>query len=88
VPGVGGVFEITVDGRLAFSKKQTGRFPTDEEIDALGAGSCERRAISRPAVARPDAISKMPTEMVARRCSPRGFRTPPQRFPEIRAAAI
>jgi selT/selW/selH-like putative selenoprotein len=38
VPGVAGVFEITVDGRLLFSKKQTGRFPTDEEIDALGAG--------------------------------------------------
>jgi selT/selW/selH-like putative selenoprotein len=28
----GGVFEIRVDGRLAFSKKATGRFPTDEEI--------------------------------------------------------
>ena len=28
----GGVFEITVDGTLAFSKKATGRFPTDEEI--------------------------------------------------------
>jgi selT/selW/selH-like putative selenoprotein len=38
VPGTGGVFEITVDGRLAFSKKATGRFPTDAEIDALGAG--------------------------------------------------
>ena len=38
VPGVGGVFEITVDGRLAFSKKQTGRFPTDEEVDAVGGG--------------------------------------------------
>ena len=38
VPGVGGVFEITVDGRLRFSKKQTGRFPTDEEIEAVGAG--------------------------------------------------
>jgi selT/selW/selH-like putative selenoprotein len=38
VPGVGGAFEVTVDGRLMFSKKQTGRFPTDEEIDALGAG--------------------------------------------------
>ena len=36
VPGVGGVFEITVDGRLAFSKKQTGRFPTDEEVEAVG----------------------------------------------------
>jgi selT/selW/selH-like putative selenoprotein len=27
----GGVFEVTVDGRLAYSKKATGRFPTDEE---------------------------------------------------------
>jgi len=31
----GGVFEISVDGELKFSKKQLGRFPTDEEIDAL-----------------------------------------------------
>jgi predicted Rdx family selenoprotein len=30
------VFEITVDGKLAFSKKQLGRFPEDSEIDALG----------------------------------------------------
>jgi selT/selW/selH-like putative selenoprotein len=36
VPGVGGVFEITVDGALKFSKKQTGRFPTDEEVIATG----------------------------------------------------
>jgi selT/selW/selH-like putative selenoprotein len=28
----GGVFEITVDGRLAYSKKATGRFPTDTEV--------------------------------------------------------
>jgi selT/selW/selH-like putative selenoprotein len=28
----GGVFEITVNGRLAYSKKATGRFPTDEEV--------------------------------------------------------
>jgi selT/selW/selH-like putative selenoprotein len=28
----GGVFEIRVDDRLAFSKKATGRFPTHEEI--------------------------------------------------------
>jgi len=28
----GGVFEIRTDGRLAFSKKATGRFPTDTEI--------------------------------------------------------
>jgi selT/selW/selH-like putative selenoprotein len=26
------VFEITVDGRLAFSKKAAGRFPTDQEV--------------------------------------------------------
>jgi selT/selW/selH-like putative selenoprotein len=28
----GGVFEITVDGVLAYSKKATGRFPSDEEV--------------------------------------------------------
>ncbi len=37
VPGGGGVFDITVDGRLKFSKKQTGRFPTDDEVVAAGA---------------------------------------------------
>jgi len=26
------VFEITVNGRLAYSKKVTGRFPTDAEV--------------------------------------------------------
>ena len=31
----GGVFEITIDGELKFSKKQLGRFPTDSEIEAL-----------------------------------------------------
>ena len=30
----GGVFEITVDGRLRFSKKTAGRFPSDEEVAA------------------------------------------------------
>jgi selT/selW/selH-like putative selenoprotein len=34
----GGVFEITVNGQLKFSKKALGRFPTDEEIDALAKG--------------------------------------------------
>jgi selT/selW/selH-like putative selenoprotein len=28
----GGVFEIRVDGRLTYSKKATGRFPTNDEI--------------------------------------------------------
>jgi selenoprotein W-related protein len=31
----GGVFEITRDGTLLFSKKKLGRFPYDAEIDAL-----------------------------------------------------
>jgi selenoprotein W-related protein len=38
VKGVAGVFEITVDGQLVFSKKQLGRFPEDAEIDAIAAG--------------------------------------------------
>ena len=33
--GSNGVFEITVDGRLGFSKKALGRFPENDEIDAL-----------------------------------------------------
>jgi selT/selW/selH-like putative selenoprotein len=28
----GGVFEITVDGALKYSKKATGRFPNDDEV--------------------------------------------------------
>jgi selT/selW/selH-like putative selenoprotein len=28
----GGVFEIVVDGRLAYSKKATGSFPTPREV--------------------------------------------------------
>ncbi len=28
----GGVFEITANGTLRYSKKATGRFPTDEEV--------------------------------------------------------
>jgi len=28
----GGVFEITVDGALRFSKREKGRFPTAEEV--------------------------------------------------------
>jgi selT/selW/selH-like putative selenoprotein len=30
----GGVFEIRADGRLAYSKKASGRFPSDVEIVA------------------------------------------------------
>ncbi|GIW71263.1 MAG: hypothetical protein KatS3mg102_0805 [Planctomycetota bacterium] len=32
VPSDGGVFEVEVDGKLVFSKKQQGRFPEWAEI--------------------------------------------------------
>jgi len=32
LPGSGGQFEIVVDGKLIFSKKQLGRFPEPSEI--------------------------------------------------------
>ena len=32
VKGSGGVFEVTVDGTLVFSKKKEGRFPETEEV--------------------------------------------------------
>jgi selT/selW/selH-like putative selenoprotein len=32
IPSSGGVFEITVDGSLIFSKKSLGRFPEEDEI--------------------------------------------------------
>lgn len=41
VAGALGAFEIIIDGRLAFSKTETGRFPTDQEIDALMPGRAE-----------------------------------------------
>lgn len=33
VPGSGGVFEVTLDGNVLFSKAQTGRFPNPNEIE-------------------------------------------------------
>jgi len=38
VVGAIGAFEIIVDGRIEFSKAASGRFPTDDEIDALATG--------------------------------------------------
>ena len=35
IPSSGGVFEVTVNGSLIFSKKQLGRFPNEEEIVQL-----------------------------------------------------
>lgn len=32
VPASGGVFEVTVDGKKIYSKKETGVFPQAEEI--------------------------------------------------------
>ncbi len=32
IPGSGGIFDVTVDGRRIYSKHDTGRFPTDDEI--------------------------------------------------------
>ena len=31
----GGVFEVSLDGRLLFSKKSSGRFPADGEVLTL-----------------------------------------------------
>jgi selenoprotein W-related protein len=35
IPGSGGVFEVSVDGRSVFSKKEVGRFPDPSEIVGL-----------------------------------------------------
>ncbi len=32
--GVGGIFEVYIDGTTAYSNQETYRFPTDEEIFA------------------------------------------------------
>lgn len=37
VKSSGGAFEVFRGGTLLFSKKQLGRFPTDEKIDAFAA---------------------------------------------------
>ena len=38
IEGSGGVFDVKLDGKLIYSKHQTGRFPEDEEIlSQLGA---------------------------------------------------
>ena len=35
IEGSGGVFDVTVDGRLVYSKDQTGRFPQPGEVVGL-----------------------------------------------------
>ena len=40
IKGGGGIFDVKVDGKLIYSKHQTGRFPEHREIfDAIGARS-------------------------------------------------
>jgi predicted Rdx family selenoprotein len=34
-PGKSGQFDITIDGALKYSRYQTGRFPSEQEIDRL-----------------------------------------------------
>jgi selenoprotein W-related protein len=46
VKGHSGIFDITVDGDLKFSKKQAGRFPTGEEIAALAKSGAKSSAKS------------------------------------------
>ena len=39
VKGSGGVFDVVVDGRLLFSKHETGRFPEPGELPRLVKGA-------------------------------------------------
>jgi selenoprotein W-related protein len=39
IEGSGGVFEVTLDDTLIFSKKKEGRFPENDEILKLIAGN-------------------------------------------------
>jgi predicted Rdx family selenoprotein len=34
-PGKSGQFDVTVDGELRYTRRDTGRFPTDAEIEDL-----------------------------------------------------
>lgn len=34
-PGTGGIFEITLNGKLIFSRKEAGRFPEAKEVKQL-----------------------------------------------------
>lgn len=38
VKGRNGIFDITVDGTLKFSKSATGRFPSDAEVEQTVVG--------------------------------------------------
>ncbi|MDZ7736974.1 MAG: SelT/SelW/SelH family protein [Gammaproteobacteria bacterium] len=34
-PGTGGIFEVRLDGKLLFSRRQAGRFPESKELKQL-----------------------------------------------------
>ena len=34
-PSSGGVFELSLDGKLLFSKQKTGRFPDEKEVEGI-----------------------------------------------------
>ena len=53
-PGMGGVFEVTVDGETAWSRKAEGRFPEAKEL--------KQRVRDRVAPGRPLGHSDTPTE--------------------------
>ena len=38
VPSSGGVFEISLDGKLLYSKQKTGRFPDQKEVEEIMSG--------------------------------------------------
>ena len=35
IEGSGGIFDVIVDGRLVYSKKETGRFPEPGEVSGM-----------------------------------------------------
>jgi selenoprotein W-related protein len=35
IPSSGGVFEVSLDGKLLYSKQKTGRFPDQNEVEGL-----------------------------------------------------
>ena len=35
IEGSGGVFDVTINGELVYSKAQTGKFPEDDEVVAF-----------------------------------------------------
>lgn len=35
VPGTGGIFEVRLNGKVIFSRKETGRFPESKELKQL-----------------------------------------------------